>query len=405
MSSGARQRIFVSYRREETSAHAGRIYDAMVNRFGEDNVFMDVEMEPGVDFVNRITEVVSSCTVLIAVIGKQWADAPGPDGSPRLHDEADFVRLEVATAVQNSDVTVIPALVDRAQMPKPDQLPEEMRPLARRNALELSDGRWRYDVGRLNDTLEQLLAGLTGFPAQVQPEPRTPAPELASPTLPLPPPEPEPEQRSLLAGARLVAEGVAIAAVAAYVGRAIGDSFRPFSGEGDGVVANVALRRTGAWMLVGLSLALWLGVRTKRTDLVRCGLLGLVVGTIAGLLYGFAFAIPVFHPQEDLEGAARENWDVVSLMIAGGLIGSLLGSLWPRPRAFAGLLAGAGGGVLIQAILNNRDWNTEGMPGVAWVFAARAGVVAGATLAVLLLLEHRAALSRSSAAARAPAAR
>jgi hypothetical protein len=410
---GTRQRIFISYRREEASGHAGRIYDAMVARFGEDNVFMDVDIAPGVDFVDHITGVVSSCTVLIAVMGKSWAETPGPDGLPRLQDEADFVRLEVGTAVQNPDVTVIPALVDKAQMPKSDQLPEEMRPLARRNALELSDGRWRYDVGRLNDTLEQLLEGLTGFPAQMQPEtekptpaPPTPVPEVASPTLPLPPPgppEPEPRAYSLAEGARFVLEGVAIAAIAAYVGRALGDGFRPLTG-GDAVVGNVALRRTEAWVLVGISLALWLGVRTKRTDLVRCGLLGLVIGAVAGLLYGFVFAIPVFHPETDLEGTARENWDVLSLMIAGGLMGSLIGTLWPRPRLFAGLLAGAAGGVLIQAILNNRDWNTEDMPGVAWVFAARAGVVTGVTLAVLLLLDYRrAALSRSSSSAKAPA--
>ena len=65
--------VFITYRREETAAHAGRIYDAMVDRFGEGNVFMDVDMTPGVDFVERITEAVAACQVLIVVMGPRWA--------------------------------------------------------------------------------------------------------------------------------------------------------------------------------------------------------------------------------------------------------------------------------------------------------------------------------------------
>jgi hypothetical protein len=79
--------------------------------------------------------------------------------SPRPSSAADYVRLEVETALGNAGVTVIPVLVGGARMPLSDELPESVRALSRRNALEVSDLRWRYDVGRLVGTLVELLEG------------------------------------------------------------------------------------------------------------------------------------------------------------------------------------------------------------------------------------------------------
>lgn len=104
-------------------------------------------MAPGVDFVNRITDAVADCDVLLVVIGPGWATLPNDRGGPRLSDAGDYVRLEVETALGNPDVTVIPLLVGGARMPRADELPESVQPLSRRNALELSDLRWRHDVG------------------------------------------------------------------------------------------------------------------------------------------------------------------------------------------------------------------------------------------------------------------
>jgi hypothetical protein len=156
--SAAAARVFITYRREETAAHAGRLYDAMVARFGEANVFMDVDMAPGVDFVERITEAVAACHVLIVVMGPKWATVQDERGTARLADPEDFVRLEVETALRRPDVTPIPVLVAGARMPHRDDLPTELRAITRRNALELSDQRWRYDISRLISTLDQLLA-------------------------------------------------------------------------------------------------------------------------------------------------------------------------------------------------------------------------------------------------------
>lgn len=121
----------------------------MVSRFGESNVFMDVDMAPGVHFVERITEAVAACQVLIVVMGPRWATAEDDQGRARLADPEDFVRLEVETALRRSEVTPIPVLVAGARMPNREDLPLELQAITRRNALELDDHRWRYDVGRL----------------------------------------------------------------------------------------------------------------------------------------------------------------------------------------------------------------------------------------------------------------
>ena len=155
------QRVFISYRRQDSAAYAGRVYDAMVARFEERNVFMDLDLAPGVDFVERITQAVSACQVLIEVIGPTWATVKDDEGQIRIADPEDFVRLELEIALRRPEVTVIPVLVSGAQMPDRQDLPPELGAIARRNALELSDRRWRYDVGQLISTLEELLAETT----------------------------------------------------------------------------------------------------------------------------------------------------------------------------------------------------------------------------------------------------
>jgi hypothetical protein len=68
--------IFISYRRQETSGLAGRLYDRLANEFGNHRIFMDVDtIPPGVDFTEAITQRVSTCQVVLAVIGPQWLTA------------------------------------------------------------------------------------------------------------------------------------------------------------------------------------------------------------------------------------------------------------------------------------------------------------------------------------------
>src|SRR5215471_7105583 len=141
--------IFVSYRRQETSHLAGRLYDRLTDRFGEDQVFIDVDtIEPGVDFTEEISRAVEACKVLLAVIGPDWLTATNERGQRRLDDPDDIVRLEIEAALARH-VRVIPILVEGAVMPGRDDLPESLAGLARRNALLIRHDSFRSDVGRL----------------------------------------------------------------------------------------------------------------------------------------------------------------------------------------------------------------------------------------------------------------
>ena len=152
--------IFINYRRDDTSGYSGRLYDALAARFGDDFVFMDIDaLEPGEDFTQVVHRRVGSCDVLIALIGREWLTTSDREGRPRLQKPNDWVRIELQTGLTSARTTVIPALVHDAEMPSPDQLPETLRPLCDRNAIELSDARWNFDVQRLIRRLEEL-AGL-----------------------------------------------------------------------------------------------------------------------------------------------------------------------------------------------------------------------------------------------------
>jgi hypothetical protein len=153
-------RIFVSYRRGD-SGHAGRLYDALASRFGSGNVFMDIDtIDPGVDFAEVINRAVSSCDVVIALIGRGWVDATDAEGRRRLDDADDFVRLELESALAR-EIVVIPALVQGAEIPHARELPPSLVPLTRRQGIALRDIGWHDDVGRLIRRLERLAEGAT----------------------------------------------------------------------------------------------------------------------------------------------------------------------------------------------------------------------------------------------------
>ena len=152
------QGIFISYRREDAAGYAGRLYDRLAAHFGADRVFMDVEgIEPGVDFVDAIERAVASCELLIVIIGNDWLSASAA-GKRRLDDPADFVRIETAAALARG-IRVVPVLVESAAMPRADQLPPDLAPLVRRQAVELSHKQWDATSGELIRTLEKILDG------------------------------------------------------------------------------------------------------------------------------------------------------------------------------------------------------------------------------------------------------
>jgi TIR domain len=145
--------IFVSYRRAETRDIAGRLADRLMDRFGEDRVFLDVvTIEPGIDFVTAIEDAIKSCSVAIVVIGPRWLTLRGLSGRSRIEDPYDQVRIEVHTAL-TAGIRIIPVLVDDAVMPRADQLPTDIQGLARIAAARLVYESFRADVKRIIDVV------------------------------------------------------------------------------------------------------------------------------------------------------------------------------------------------------------------------------------------------------------
>jgi hypothetical protein len=133
----ASTKIFINYRREDGAALAGRIYDWLEREFGHDQIFMDVDaIRLGVNYITALNEEVAKCDVLIALIGRNWLDARDEAGNRRLDNPDDFVRNEIATALQRQ-IPVIPILVDGTKVPKANQLPSDIQELAQRQGLEV----------------------------------------------------------------------------------------------------------------------------------------------------------------------------------------------------------------------------------------------------------------------------
>jgi hypothetical protein len=181
------RRIFICYRREDSSGHAGRLYDRLEARFGDDDVFMDIEaIEPGADYLEVIDRTVATVDVLIVLIGQRWLGTHDPAGSRRLDDPEDVVRLEVAAALARN-IRVFPVLVQGATMPHPSDLPPDLAGLTRRNAIEISDARWDFDAERLIHAIEGTPGTRSEAPPRKDREEKlsTREPSGTSPRLPL----------------------------------------------------------------------------------------------------------------------------------------------------------------------------------------------------------------------------
>jgi hypothetical protein len=166
---GVTQTVFVSYRRQDAMGYSGRLFDTLTDAFGQGNVFMDiVSILPGQDFREEVAKRVKACSGLVALIGPDWFGSKA-DGSRRIDEDNDLLRAEIASALQ-SGIRVVPALIRGASIPSEDQLPDDLKALARRQAVELTDSRWGSDVSQLIRALGgkvatgrrrvQMLAGL-----------------------------------------------------------------------------------------------------------------------------------------------------------------------------------------------------------------------------------------------------
>jgi hypothetical protein len=150
--------IFISYRHADALPHARLLQVNLLKRFPDRPVFMDLDsIEAGLDFGKVISDAVYTCGVMVVLIGCQWATLVDGEGRRRLDDPDDYVRFEVRTALRRG-VRVIPVLVDGARPPRQQELPPDLRRLARLNALEMScDHRYQYDADRLMVVIERAL--------------------------------------------------------------------------------------------------------------------------------------------------------------------------------------------------------------------------------------------------------
>ena len=168
--------IVISYRRDDSKAIAGRIFDRLEGHYGSGRVFMDIDSIPfGLDFREHIRDTLQRCDILVAVIGRNWLDVD-EDGRSRIADETDWVRIEIGAALAKN-IPVIPVLVDGIRMPKSSDLPDSMRSFVFRQAAEVDSGRdFRMHMERLIRSMDELL--------DRQRPPATPQPSVRDPVSP-----------------------------------------------------------------------------------------------------------------------------------------------------------------------------------------------------------------------------
>jgi hypothetical protein len=160
--------VFVSYRRGDAEGQARALFNELTDLLGKDSVFMDVDsIALGRDFRQILQERLGSCDCMLALIGPDWLDIKDASGRRRLESPSDFVRQEIAAALKRN-IPVTPVLVRGAQIPAPEQLPDDLKDLAFRNGFELSHTRWESDV---QEMLKRLGVGKPD--AQPSPQPIT----------------------------------------------------------------------------------------------------------------------------------------------------------------------------------------------------------------------------------------
>jgi hypothetical protein len=150
-------KIFINYRREEAGHVAGRLHDSLAPRFGRDKLFMDVDNIPvGRDFEEYLNSQVAACDAMLAIIGPNWLTAKDETGQRRLDNSGDFVAIEIGAALAR-DIPVVPVLVDGARMPKPSELPDSLKLLARRQAVQVRHTNFNSDAETLVKRLREAL--------------------------------------------------------------------------------------------------------------------------------------------------------------------------------------------------------------------------------------------------------
>src|SRR5262245_3063211 len=142
------QKIFLSYRREDTAANALGVGQYLEHEFGRKNVFIDIDMRAGTKFPTVLEQRLADCKVMLALIGPDWLNARDEHGHRRLDNPDDWVRLEIATALRRN-ITVIPVRVNGAALPQRQALPDDIQGLLDHQAASITLAGFRHEMAGL----------------------------------------------------------------------------------------------------------------------------------------------------------------------------------------------------------------------------------------------------------------
>ncbi len=157
-------KIVLSYRRADTGAITGRIDDRLVEQYGREQIFRDIDNIPiGSDFRTVISDTMQGCDVVLAIVGPDWIGRL-TDGHTRIENDDDVVRAEIELAMQ-ARVTIMPVLIDGATMPNASELPDAIKKFSNINAAFVDSGRdFHHHVDRLIKSINQILAEIGKTP-------------------------------------------------------------------------------------------------------------------------------------------------------------------------------------------------------------------------------------------------
>src|SRR5580693_3054760 len=183
-------KIAISYRRADSEAMTGRIFDRLIAHYGKEAIFRDIDdIPPGIDFRVHINETLLKTHILLAIVGPQWLGMSSHGSADRIHEESDPVRVEVETALRRR-VPLIPVLIGSTKMPSSDLLPPSLKDFAFRNAVKVDTGQdFDYHMDRLIRAMDAILEQAPKSP---------PSRETKTPT---PPPKPSTAERQAAAAA------------------------------------------------------------------------------------------------------------------------------------------------------------------------------------------------------------
>jgi hypothetical protein len=151
------RQIFLSYRRDDAKLMCDLIYEHLVQIYGNPTLFRDIDnLAAGENFPAAIDRAASTSSVMLVIIGPRWLTLADDQGQPRLYAPTDYVRLEIGAALRHR-VPIIPLIVEGAAVPKPEQLPPEIAPLA------YCEGRFVRPAPDFNNDMQVVVQDLEAY--------------------------------------------------------------------------------------------------------------------------------------------------------------------------------------------------------------------------------------------------